>query len=145
MVRIKSNNPKLTLKELVTFESKNNVNFPNDYKEFLLEHNGGYPDKSIFKIRGNEEQYESILNVFYGVGDMYDNLQKILIFSDELLDVGFVPIADDSGGNQICIGVSKENFGDLYFWEHELGNENELDNLFFISSSFQLFLHALYD
>lgn len=76
---------------------------------------------------------------------MYDNLQKILIFSDELLDVGFVPIADDSGGNQICIGVSKENFGDLYFWEHELGNENELDNLFFISSSFQLFLHSLYD
>ncbi|WP_262362430.1 hypothetical protein [Oceanobacillus jeddahense] len=43
---------------------------------------------------------------------MYDNLQKILIFSDELLDVGFVPIADDPGGNQICIGVSKENFGD---------------------------------
>ncbi|WP_052400593.1 SMI1/KNR4 family protein [Oceanobacillus jeddahense] len=64
MVRIKSNNPKLTLKELVTFESKNNVNFPNDYKEFLLEHNGGYPDKSIVKIRGNEEQYESIRNVF---------------------------------------------------------------------------------
>nr|WP_157464053.1 SMI1/KNR4 family protein [Carnobacterium gallinarum] len=47
---------------------------------------------------------------------MYDNLQKNIDFSDELLEVGFLPIADDSGGNQLCIGISEKHYGEIYFW-----------------------------
>ncbi|MFS7423349.1 SMI1/KNR4 family protein [Carnobacterium maltaromaticum] len=145
MVKIKSDGSNLSLEELKKFEQKNDISLSSEYEEFLLQYNGGYPDKSIFKIKGNEEEYESVLNVFYGIGDMYDNLQKNIDFSDELLEVGFLPIADDPGGNQICIGISEKHYGKIYFWEHELGNENELENLFYVSDSFINFLNSLHD
>lgn len=133
------------MEELKKFEQKNDISLPSEYEKFLRQYNGGYPDKSIFKIKGNEEKYESVLNVFYGIGDMYNNLQKNIDFSDELLEVGFLPIADDPEGNQICIGISEKHYGKIYFWEHELGNENELENLFYVSDSFINFLNSLHN
>jgi len=145
MLEIQSNNPKLTIEEIEKFEQNNAITLPSEYKSFLLKYNGGYPMQSNFYIHGSNGDFESILNIFYGIGDMYDNLQKNIDFLDELFEVGFIPIADDPGGNQICICISEKNFGEIRFWEHELGNENELDNLLFVSKSFSVFIDSLFD
>ncbi|AQY49783.1 hypothetical protein PWEIH_02222 [Listeria weihenstephanensis FSL R9-0317] len=145
MVKITSKNEKLSLDRLEVFEKEHDIRFSTEYRKFLLNYNGGYPDKSTFKIKGEDGEYESILNVLYGIGEMYDNLEKNFDIFDELVDVGFVPIADDPGGNQICISINKENYGAIYFWEHELGNEDELENLFYIAANFDEFLTNLYE
>lgn len=37
---------------------------------------GGTPEPSVFDIP--DEQRKSVLNVFKGIGDMYDNLEEVI-------------------------------------------------------------------
>ncbi|MCR8929790.1 SMI1/KNR4 family protein [Priestia megaterium] len=55
-----------------------------------------------------------------------------------------MPIADDPSGNQICIGISNQYFGQVYHWAH--GEETEeMENIYFLSNSFNDFLNCLYE
>ena len=112
MVKIEKIHESLSIENLESFEHNHKITLPKDYREFLLEYNGGYPNPGVYKIP--DELGESILNVFYGIGSMYDNLEKKFDIFDEILEIGFIPIADDPSGNQICIGISKEYFGEIF-------------------------------
>lgn len=85
-----------------------------------------------------------MVNIFYGIGGMYDNLDKKIDIFDDILNAGFLPIADDSGGNQICIGLTEKCFGNIYFGIHDEDTE-DMDNMYFISENFKVFLENLYD
>lgn len=75
---------------------------------------------------------------------MYDNLEKKFDLFDEIVEAGFMPIADDPSGNQICIGISNQYFGQVYHWAH--GEETEeMENIYFLSNSFNDFLNCLYE
>lgn len=41
-----------------------------------------------------------------------------------------MPIATDSFGNKLCIGVKGKHYGKIYFWDHEneAGSRNPFDN-----------------
>jgi len=56
-----------------------------------------------------------------------------------------IPIARDSFGNQICIGVSGPRCGYVYFWDHENEDEDEptYRNMHLVAKSFQEFLAQL--
>lgn len=49
------------------------------------------------------------------------------------LDAGYffpknlLPIADDPGGNQICISLADKTFGQVYFWAHDEGEPVDPD------------------
>ncbi|NPC92657.1 SMI1/KNR4 family protein [Bacillus sp. WMMC1349] len=128
---------RLTTGDLEGFEHNHNITFPIDYREFLLAYNGGYPTPGTYKI--SDELSESILNIFYGIGSMYDNLEKKFDIFDEILEIGFIPIADDPSGNQICIGISKEYFGQIYHWTHD-EEQDGMENMYFLSNNFNEFL-----
>lgn len=48
----------------------------------------------------------------------------------------FISIADDPGGNEICICVVGEYIGKIYFWFHDGENSEEMDNMYFLKDSF---------
>jgi SMI1-KNR4 cell-wall len=55
-----------------------------------------------------------------------------------------IPIAEDDGGNLICISCSDNDKGKIYFWNHEEENEDDLTaNLYFVSNSFNEFIDSL--
>lgn len=141
-VEIKSNSEVLTEARLQGFESLIDVELPQPYRKFLLKYNGGYPRPYYFTI--SEEQGMGMVNIFYGIGEMYDNLEKKIDIFDEIIDTGFLPIADDSGGNQICLGLSEKYFGDVYFWIHDEDPEN-MGNMYFLATDFEDFLEKLYN
>lgn len=142
MVKIEKIHESLSIENLESFEHNHKITLPKDYREFLLEYNGGYPNPGVYKI--SDELGESILNVFYGIGSMYDNLEKKFDIFDEILEIGFIPIADDPSGNQICIGLSKEYFGEIFHWLHD-EEYNEMDNMYFLAKKLNEFLKSLYD
>jgi len=142
VVKIEKIHESLSTEDLEIFEHNHNITLPNDYRGFLLKYNGGYPNPSIYRI--SEELGESILNIFYGIGSMYDNLEKTFDFFDEILEIGFIPIADDPIGNQICIGISKEFFGKIYHWVHDEEHEG-MENMYLLSNNFKTFLNSLYE
>jgi SMI1/KNR4 family protein SUKH-1 len=57
VVKFSSSHRKLTPEQLRRFENHLRVKLPEDYRRFLRQHNGGSPDKGVFKIKGNSEEF----------------------------------------------------------------------------------------
>ncbi|WP_046214887.1 SMI1/KNR4 family protein [Paenibacillus wulumuqiensis] len=142
MTNMDRENEKITIDDIHKFEAEYFLKLPEQYVDFLLKHNGGYPEKSTFKI--SNEEGESVVNKFYGIGNMKGNLGKVFEVLDGELPRGFISIANDPGGNEICIGISERYFGEVYFWIHNIESEEEMDNMFFLKSSFNDFFDNLY-
>lgn len=144
MAKIESSN-KLTLEQIEQFEIKSEIKLPEKYKAFLLQWNGGYTEPSLFKI--SEEQGTSVVNVLNGIGDMYDNLEKVIDLYEGRLPKGFIPIGDDPGGNVICLGTKEPYCEAIYFWDHEQECENpdDMSNMYFLAKDICDFLGGLYD
>jgi hypothetical protein len=65
--------------------------------------------------------------------------EKLEILGDRL-PPGLLPVADAAGGNLILVEVGHDQPGRVYFWDHELEDENALS---LIAESFNDFLEAL--
>ncbi|MDT0110525.1 SMI1/KNR4 family protein [Listeria booriae] len=144
MVSIESSNKKATSAAIEEFEQRYNLKLAEDYKKFLLDFNGGCADPNVFEI--SKEQGESALNTLYGLGidDEYDELASVYESLDGIIPSGFISIADDSGGNQICLGVDDDYFGKVFVWIHDMEIEEDMDNMFLLADDFKLFLNNLH-
>lgn len=98
MANMDRGNEKITINEINEFEGKYDLKLPEQYVDFLLKYNGGYPQESTFKI--SDEEGESVVNKFYGIGDMKGNLSKVFEVLDGELPEGFISIASDPGGTR---------------------------------------------
>ncbi|SDX96800.1 SMI1/KNR4 family protein [Thermoactinomyces sp. DSM 45892] len=147
MTKVFSTNDKLSIDEITQFEKKNDLQLPDQYKDFLLRWNGvAYTEPNLFFI--SKEQGPSVLNGLHGIGDMYDNLQDSLdIFDDDRLPSGFISIGFDPAGNQIVLGTKVPYYDHIYFWDHEEEAEDESDmsNMYFLANNIFDFLDSLYD
>ncbi|PFK28999.1 SMI1/KNR4 family protein [Bacillus cereus] len=143
MTKMLSENPKVSLQDIKQFEQECNVTLPKQYVDFLLEYNGGFPQESSFKISDNEG--ESLVNKFYGIGDMKSNLGKVFEVLEGEIPEDFISIANDPAGNEILLGVNGEFQGKVYFWIHDIEPEDEMDNMFILADSFVEFFNNLYE
>lgn len=144
MAGIFGSNDSLSLEQVEKFEIENDVKLTELYKSFLLKWNGGKVIPNLFLI--SEEQGPSVLNIFYGIGDMYDNLIDFIDIMDERLPLGFIPIGDDPSGNVICLGTKDPYYDKIYFWDHEQESENpdDMSNMYFLADDIYEFLDKLY-
>ncbi len=127
------------MSDLEALEKKLDVSLPKQYRNFLLEQNGGRPDLPDFIV---PNWGESVANTFYGVGigGLYD-LDAVLYRLDDVIPIDrVIPIADDPGGNQICLGIRSEYFGKIYFWVHDEMDEDEVRPLIEVAPSFEAFV-----
>lgn len=110
---------------------------PTDYKEFLLKHNGGSPNFDTFEINNDFSDGSSSfddIRFFFGIDNTssrknYDIFKKIKQSKNRIPEE-LLPIATDSLGNIICIGIKEKHYGKIYFWDHEneAGARNPFDN-----------------
>ena len=128
---------------------------PSDYKDFMMKDNGGTPEEdlafSFIDVTTNSTNNSDIreLFVFYEDedNDNFDDIVRIYnsMVNENLIPPFFLPIGDDSGGNPICMNLSENEYGSVWFCDHELENK---DTGFLASSkiadSFTGFLSALY-
>ncbi|TYR78593.1 SMI1/KNR4 family protein [Priestia megaterium] len=145
MAEIYGSHDNLSLEQIEIFENENNIKLTEHYINFLLKWNGGKVIPNLFMI--SNEQGPSVLNVFYGIGDMYDNLTDFIEIMDERLPVGFIPIGDDPSGNVICLGTKEPYYDKIYFWDHEQEPEDpdDMSNMYFLANGIDEFLDNLYE
>ncbi|MBO2535602.1 SMI1/KNR4 family protein [Rummeliibacillus suwonensis] len=145
MAKIFGSHDNLSLEQIEKFEIENNVKLTELYKSFLLKWNGGKVIPNLFMI--SNEQGPSVLNVFYGIGDMYDNLTDFIDIMDERLPLGFIPIGDDPSGNVVCLGTKDPYYDKIYFWDHEQETEepDDMSNMHFLANNIDEFLDNLYE
>src|SRR5690625_7500481 len=105
-------NGKLTAQDIEYFQKESNIQLTNNYKDFLLTWNGGYIEPHLFKI--SDEQGISGMNLFYGIGDMGNNLLDVSDDLDGRLPSGFIAIGEYRNGNHICLGTLQPDADHIY-------------------------------
>jgi len=99
-----------------------NVKFPEDYKECVLEYNGGYPKPNVFKFENSEG--EAVFNDLLSFTGDY-SLEAVYESSKSYLPADIIPFARDPFGNLICFDYRKEdNQPTLVFVDHEVQGED---------------------
>lgn len=94
--------------------------FPEEYRAFLLAHNGGRPVPAGFQVGPAEESYsDAKVHDFYGVGNKLSNLVETIEIYEGRIPEPLIPIASDTCGNQIAIALTGERRGAIFFWDHE--------------------------
>ena len=129
--------------EISDFEKVNNIKLPSDYKDFLLEFNGGKP-------KPNEHEHSGyVVTYILGMhnGNYYASLYKHIDMFKSRLPFSSFPIATDPFGNLFIMSLHPEGHGHIYFWEHEGEPEYQdghfVENCTFVAYSFTEFIKNL--
>jgi hypothetical protein len=150
MVQMYKSNGPITLAQINALEARFSFSLPTAYREFLLTYNGGSPEPCGFLYQNQGKSYRAIANRFLGIQDgSYSLYEDLLTYKEREKRVpdNLIPIADDPGGNLICLSVSGSDCGKVYFWDHDLesdyGEEPDYSNVYFIANSFEEFFQNL--
>ena len=142
--KITGSGPKVSKQRVQKFERDTGLTLPADYRDFLLKHNGGSPEKSRFEITDLRE--DAHLDCFYAIdGPDYMNIEKKLATWKSEMPPGFLPIGCDPGGAIIIMGTTGEYAGRVFFWDHQHSSlySSHEENTFPLASSFIEFTDSL--
>ncbi len=164
----------MTEAEISSIEAELACRFPEDYRIFLIygavAFNGTSPENPFIVVRSLErlpphissDGQHALFDAFYGGGkdshDPYSLSVRIRFFKGRM-PTTLIPIGDDSGAGQFCIGVSGAEFGKVYYWDQRNEPQDEEDyfndygkprppaemyqNVYKVADSFQGFLEQL--
>ncbi len=145
--QIKNSKGENSFADIERLEKLVGLQLPRDYRDFLLRHNGGYPEPDGFQFKNSPDG--SSVDRFLGldVGE-HSNIEKYLVTYRDRVPEGFFPIAHDPGGNLVLIGVKGKYTGKVFFWDHEDeadGYPPDMSNMHLVADSFSEFLRGLYE
>ena len=138
----------LSLDVVKALEQAWGMKFPKEYREFLLTVNGGAPKKTDFDIKDINNY--SIVRCFFGlVPDRDFNFLYYLyrIYADRI-PRNTLPVGDTISGNLILLSIRGQDYGKVYFWDHNHevpnGQDPDYSNVSFLANSFGEFLNSLH-
>lgn len=142
---------KITPLELTEFEIELKARLPADYRNFLLTHNGGKPTPGIFDVDIDGFKNTTAVRRFLclGDGDFEEySLRKYLRKYRARLPANLLAIANELSASKICISIAGNDFGIIYFWDHNwevTERTPDYENVHFLAENFNAFLEILYD
>jgi hypothetical protein len=129
--------------DLQSFETRYGVTLPEDYKQFLLQHNGGKPNVRRYKTRDG-----FITTSFmwaYSLEEMTKDYETLCL--GDMIPRNLLPIGLDPGRSRVCISLSGQDQGVVYHWDLD-GEHGEIkptyDHIYPVADSFADFLDVLF-
>jgi hypothetical protein len=109
---MKEHGPQVTEAQIQAFEQSYGHALPDDYRQFLLDVNGGRPD------RAHREFDQGVVNCLFGLDDTDDerdladhaNWTRPTLPSPDLLFIGH-----DDGGNQLLLALAGDHRGEVWY------------------------------
>lgn len=137
--------PTADVESIAAFEVKTGLILPEDYKRFLRERNGGRPQPSAFDVPNWPGEWSDVGDFFALYSGKECNLEAWHEMLRHRLPHGFLAIADDPGGNFICLGTTPPYNGKVYYWDssNDWDIPEGADTLFEVASGFETFLDNL--
>jgi hypothetical protein len=129
--------------EIVAIEGELGTRFPETYRSFLSTYGastlgGASPDNPYILFRPLKSlppQFKSgkgMLDAFYGAQrdpqDGYSLRVRIQFFAGRMPST-IIPIGDDGGTGQICLGIKGNEAGAIYYWDQQNEPLDEEDYL----------------
>ena len=128
-----------TWEDVAEFERSYNVEFPPDYREFLVKYNGGATPNSYCQI---SRKIVACVMTLYGIGDVRSSVQTEKFGEGtefpEILERELFPIGEDLFGNLFLLRIRNAP-GEVYFYAPEFCPFEEKPT-FLLAPSFTAFL-----
>lgn len=128
---------------------------PEDYRRFVEQYDGGFPEPPRFPITWSGQPwarrfpYDDV-SIFFGPSR--PSPSNLLVEQERYRDRvprDTLPIGMDPGGSLLLLGISGQRRGQVLFWasdyEVDEGDEPDDRNVGFVAPSFTAFLDALVD
>ena len=160
--------------EILSIEEKLKCRLPEGYRTFLSKFGssafkGASPDNPYIIFRSLtplpahiSEDGRGMFDAFYGKEikeqDAYSLSIRIQFYLGRMPD-SIIPIGDDGGAGQICMGIHGVHAGKIYYWDqqnealdeeeyleeydHARPSEALFQNVYLVAESFENFLHQL--
>ncbi len=143
-IKISKSNVGTSLSEIKNLERQLGRQLPSDYENFLLSTNGGVPEPNRFEV----PQFDTGSGVTWFFGLLGEPKYRDLAYEQKVLGQrlpnGMIAVADAAGGNRICLSIRNRDFGCVYFWDHELESELNVESpLAQLATTFDEFLSIL--
>ena len=129
------------------FISKYQLIFPTEYLEYLRKYN----DADLADNIVNNSNESISIRYFYGTtNEDYSNIASIYEIFIERMPPNCIPIAEAEAGNQVCMSLAPENYGKIYFWDHETMDTDygerctlSLEKMLYLADSFDSLLDKI--
>ncbi len=109
---------------VAAFEQSLQARLPQEYRDFLLESNGGEPADPAFRFGDEAEPYaDSAVRYFFSIGDhpRYGLAYQHKIYTQaKRVPADMLPIATDAGGNLVLLALDGMLAGKVFFWDHDI-------------------------
>jgi hypothetical protein len=136
--------PPIQESDIIELESFLKCSIPQEYRTFLLETNGGeQPDREVFST-GNGE--DTLLKKLHSLGGKGFDLRAQIEMNRDRIPTELISIGADAFGNSVCLGISGDRRGDVYFHYHDRGKANpddEFEPVYFVAHNFEDFIRSL--
>jgi hypothetical protein len=131
-------------REIEELERRVRSRLPADYRQFMIEFNGGEPQPRAFEGPDGEGSAVRFFFTLDPRSSHYWIHQKLDVYQDRI-PPGLLPIASDSFGNLVLLDLGAKDYGVVYFWDHENESDDEpwWDNISPIAQSFSRFVDEL--
>jgi hypothetical protein len=141
-------NERPTDAEIGAFSNSIGGTLPDDYKSFLKNENGGRPKPKGFSYSTLDGRVEDgAVHYFFALyRERVGSLQKSFARFKKRMPAGYLPIGIDAFGNLIVLKTVPAEPGKIYFWDHEMEDDEKpptLENMFLIANSFSEFVENL--
>ncbi len=127
--------------EVSKIETQLGVNFPDDYRQFLMVNGGGSPVETDFVIDEPRGPFDASVGIFlhagsgeYGIAPTLKNLESRRVS-------GLVPVAESGGGDFVCLDYREGLTPSISYWHH--GRYGLNDEVVAVSRTFAEFLNLL--
>ncbi|XXT19203.1 SMI1/KNR4 family protein [Sorangium sp. So ce429] len=143
MTIIKNHGPSISDADISKLEQRLGAVLPEQYRQFLLEFNGGSPTPDTVDVEGLLGTSTDV-QIFFGIGRSVESsdLDWNLTTLAERLEEGLLPIAADSGGNVFCLALRGRRRGNILYCDLQsvFGDLEATPELFPVASNFDAFL-----
>lgn len=110
----------LSERDIERLQNKEEGSLPEPYKQFLATY--GAATFSVF-VNCTPHSDPLLFGWFYGLDELVGAVDDF----EDVLPEGIMPIGDDGGGNQFCLGVRGKDFEKVYFHNHSIGWQADAD------------------
>ncbi len=101
MLRTREGGPSISRPEIDLFEKRHGLLLPPSYREFLLQRNGGRPERDLFAVVGFGANPVARVHFFFGIGDPVVSCDldwNVAEYRDRI-PPGLLPIATTEGAD----------------------------------------------
>ncbi len=147
MVNVNGSTNKFNPKIFDDFCERYELKFPKAFIDYLSQYNVGVLESNM--IHGTDNEY--YIRYFYGTAnESYFNIATVYENYIGRMPEKCIPIADPDFGNEICISLAENNYGKIYFWDHETMDTEygakctlNFDDMILIADSFENLLEII--